>query len=78
MMAICVLVRIVKRKMLACTHHLCGICFWENRITRRKDSYATEFARKGGKARAAKLTDEQRKESARKAAQARWAKKRTK
>jgi hypothetical protein len=38
------------------------------------DSYASEFARKGGKARARKLTEEQRKESARRAAQARWAK----
>ena len=40
-----------------------------------EDSYAADFARKGGKARAKKLTAEQRKESARKAAQARWAKK---
>ena len=32
---------------------------------------------KGGKARARKLTAEQRRESARKAAQARWAKKKT-
>ena len=44
-------------------------------MTKRKDSYATEFARKGGKARAEKLTAEQRKASAKKAAQARWAKK---
>jgi hypothetical protein len=44
-------------------------------VAKRKDSYATEFARKGGKARAEKLTSEQRKASARKAAQARWAKK---
>ena len=42
-----------------------------------KRSYASEFARQGGKARAKKLTPEQRKESARKAAKARWAKKRT-
>jgi len=39
------------------------------------ESYATQFARKGGHARAKKLTAEQRKASARKAAQARWAKK---
>ncbi len=39
------------------------------------ESYATQFARKGGHARAKKLTAQQRKESARKAAQARWAKK---
>jgi general stress protein YciG len=38
--------------------------------------YAQEFARKGGNARAKALTPEQRKEIARKAAQARWAKKR--
>jgi len=42
---------------------------------KKKDSYAVEFARKGGEARAKKLTPEQRKESARKAALARWAKK---
>ena len=39
------------------------------------ESYATQFARKGGLARAKKLTAEQRKASARNAAQARWAKK---
>jgi hypothetical protein len=33
-----------------------------------------EFARMGGHARAKKLTEKQRKESARRAAQARWAK----
>jgi hypothetical protein len=37
-----------------------------------KMTYA-EFASKGGKARAKKLTPEQRKESARKAARALWA-----
>jgi hypothetical protein len=42
-------------------------------VAKRKDSYASEFARMGGKARAKKLTVEQRRESARKAAQARWA-----
>lgn len=37
-----------------------------------KSSYASEFARKGGKARARKLTAAQRTESAKKAARARW------
>jgi len=37
-------------------------------------SYAVEFARKGGKARAKKLTAEQRKQSAINAARARWGK----
>jgi hypothetical protein len=40
------------------------------------ESYATQFARKGGKARAKNLTPEQRSESARKAVEARWAKQR--
>jgi len=40
-----------------------------------KKEYAQAFARKGGKARAKSLTPEQRKEIARKAAAARWAKK---
>jgi general stress protein YciG len=43
-------------------------------VPKSKDSYAAEFARKGGKARAKKLTPEQRSEIARKAVQARWAK----
>jgi hypothetical protein len=47
-------------------------------VAKRKDSYATEFARKGGKARAETLTAEQRKASAKKAAQARWAKEKKK
>ena len=38
------------------------------------ESYASQFARKGGQARARKLTPEQRSESARKAVEARWAK----
>lgn len=38
------------------------------------ESYASQFARKGGQARAKKLTPEQRSESARKAVEARWAK----
>jgi len=36
--------------------------------------YFAKFGKRGGKARAKKLTTEQRKESARKAAHARWAK----
>jgi hypothetical protein len=36
--------------------------------------YFAKFGKQGGKARAKKLTPEQRKASARKAAQARWAK----
>jgi hypothetical protein len=44
-------------------------------MAKKKDPYAVEFARKGGKASAKKLTPEQRQEKARKAAQARWNKK---
>jgi hypothetical protein len=47
-------------------------------LAKKKESYAVEFARKGGNARAKKLTPEQRKASAKKAAKARWAKKNTK
>ena len=39
-----------------------------------KSSYASEFARKGGKARARKLTAARRTEIARKAVRARWKK----
>ena len=57
----------------ACQHaYLCGIL----RAMKEKKFSASEFARIGGKARARKLTPEQRKASARKAAQARWAKQR--
>jgi hypothetical protein len=42
--------------------------------SRMMESYASQFARKGGHARAQKLTPEERSESARKAVQARWAK----
>jgi len=42
----------------------------------KKNRAAASLGRLGGKARAKKLTREQRKQSARKAAQARWAKKR--
>jgi len=44
----------------------------------RKDPAAVRLGRKGGRATAGKLTAEQRKESARKAAKARWAKARKK
>jgi hypothetical protein len=40
-----------------------------------KDKAAQELGRKGGKARAAKMTPERRKEVAQKAAKARWGKK---
>ncbi len=43
-------------------------------MVRRKNPYAVQLGRKGAKARAAKLTPEQRREIARKAAHARWAK----
>lgn len=43
-------------------------------MPKKRDSYAVEFARKGGNASAKKLTPEQRQEKARKAAQARWTK----
>ena len=43
-------------------------------MAKKRDPYAVEFARKGGKASARKLTPEQRREKARKAAKARWAK----
>jgi hypothetical protein len=57
--------------MLACKHNL-----WHNyTMAKSQDEYAAEFARKGGKARAKALTDEQRKRIARKAAAARWTKK---
>ncbi len=49
-------------------------------MTEEKNPAAVELGKrgglKGGKARAAKMTPEQRSESARKAAEARWAKKR--
>jgi hypothetical protein len=49
-------------------------------MTEEKNPAAVELGRrgglKGGKARAAKMTKEERSESARKAAKARWAKKR--
>jgi hypothetical protein len=46
----------------------------KNVIMPRKNAAAVELGRKGGKATAQKLTLEERIESARRAAQARWAK----
>ena len=43
-------------------------------MAKKKNSAAVELGRKGGKVSAERLTDEQRKEKARKAAQARWTK----
>jgi hypothetical protein len=43
-------------------------------MAKKKNSAAVELGRKGGKTSAERLTDEQRKEKARKAAQARWTK----
>jgi hypothetical protein len=43
-------------------------------MAKKKNPAAVELGSKGGRASANKLTDEQRKEKARKAAQARWAK----
>jgi hypothetical protein len=43
-------------------------------MVKKKDPAAVELGRKGGKASAERLTDEQRKEKARKAARARWTK----
>jgi len=44
-------------------------------MIKKKDVAAVELGRKGGKASARKLTAAQRKAKARKAAQAKWAKK---
>ena len=41
---------------------------------RKQDNYAVEFARKGARARAASLSPERRREIARQAVLARWAK----
>jgi len=41
----------------------------------KKDPHAVALGRKGGNSRASKLTSEQRREIARQAAKARWAKK---
>jgi len=43
-------------------------------MAKKKNPAAVELGRKGGKRSAERLTDEQRKEKARKAAQARWTK----
>jgi hypothetical protein len=44
-------------------------------MVKRKNPAAVALGRKGGKASAEKLTDEERREKARKAAEARWTKK---
>ena len=46
-------------------------------VVMRKNIAAVELGRRGGKASAEKLTDQQRKEKARRAAQAKWSKKKT-
>jgi hypothetical protein len=51
-----------------------ALCDTVGKMAKEKKLTLSEFARIGGKARAKKLTAEQRQESARKAAQARWAK----
>jgi len=55
-----------------------GHCCNAQPMAKKKNPAAIELGRRGGRASARKLTDEQRKEKARKAAQARWAKKRAK
>jgi hypothetical protein len=45
-----------------------------NRVMARKNPAAVALGKRGGKARVQNQTPEQRKESARRAAQARWAK----
>jgi len=44
-------------------------------MAKRKNPAAVALGRKGGKASAEKLTDEERREKARRAAQTRWTKK---
>jgi hypothetical protein len=51
------------------------LCDTVSKMAKEKKLTLSEFASIGGKARAKKLTADQRKASARKAAQARWAKK---
>jgi len=46
----------------------------KNKPMTKKNAAAVELGRRGGTATARKLTPEERKESARRAAQARWAK----
>jgi hypothetical protein len=62
------LARMSSKFVLARIKLLCHDAVMANTLT------ITEFARMGGKALAKKMTAKQRKESARKAAQARWAK----
>lgn len=44
------------------------------KMSKKKNPAAMELGRKGGKVRASRLTPQERQESARKAVQARWAK----
>jgi len=60
----------VKRKMRS--PYACDTLRFVNRKELKK--YFAKFGKQGGKSRAKKLTPEQRTESARKAAQARWKK----
>ena len=55
---------VLHRTMVECSHLM----------AKKKNPAAVQLGRKGGKASAEKLTEEQRKEKARKAAQARWGK----
>ena len=55
-----------------------GHCCNAQPMAKKKNSAAVELGRKGGRASAKKLTDEQRKEKARRAAHARWAKRNAK
>lgn len=65
--------------MLTDTHtsrdaHRFGSGVYNERMTPRKNPHAVALSRKAAKARMKKLTPEQRREIARKAARARWAK----
>lgn len=65
----CVLARMSRGSLLA------GILpLWHDPSMAKRPLNIHEFARLGGHARAKKLTERERKESARRAAQARWAK----
>jgi hypothetical protein len=60
-------------------NYLCAavaVLFWVSSMGKKSQlsRYLAELGRKGGKTTARRLTPEQRKENARKAAQARWAK----
>lgn len=55
--------------------HSCTTVLMPDQTAVAKDPLAVEFGRRGGKSRLTKMTAEQRRESARRAAQARWGKK---